>query len=263
MVTIVTDGAVSGGSSGGSWSKLYEVDFTSIATQDLQSGGDGTKTIDGNSWSVFSATNCSAASIGANGLECTFNTASHSALGFGADVLASDLSSSFDIGLPTRIFLLFETNAARNAESMGVRMVEGRSTVGFASSTRQQITSFFGIYNTTQWRAPVGFGHDSAATGNAPSGYQNSTNTSALMLEVSGGAAKTVLFKGASGLLTELPTDPSTGTITSAQTYGGTTATTSPPLLSSDVAIQLHAWAGNTTGGFNPKFKAFSLWQFS
>jgi hypothetical protein len=32
------------------WSTLYDVDFTSLANQDLTSGGDGNKTIDGKTW---------------------------------------------------------------------------------------------------------------------------------------------------------------------------------------------------------------------
>jgi hypothetical protein len=35
---------------GGGWTTLYDVDFTSLGTQDLTSGGDGNKTIDGKTW---------------------------------------------------------------------------------------------------------------------------------------------------------------------------------------------------------------------
>jgi len=44
---------------GGGWTTLYDVDFTSLANQDLTSGGDGNKTIDGKTWRADNTGNAS------------------------------------------------------------------------------------------------------------------------------------------------------------------------------------------------------------
>jgi hypothetical protein len=45
-----TTQVTSGGGVGGGWQVGYQVDFTSLATQNLITGGDGAKTIDGKTW---------------------------------------------------------------------------------------------------------------------------------------------------------------------------------------------------------------------
>ena len=47
----------------GEWISLYEVDFSSLSTLDIKTSGDGSKTIDGKTWTAVNTGNASAFSI--------------------------------------------------------------------------------------------------------------------------------------------------------------------------------------------------------
>lgn len=84
-------GTPAGSSGSGGWRTAYDVDFTGLVTQNLLSGGDGVKTIDGHPWTLTGSANLSVASVtNGTGIVITCSAAGGGSLFF----KFSDISSS-------------------------------------------------------------------------------------------------------------------------------------------------------------------------
>jgi len=53
----IQNGAATSAAAAAGWAEKYSVDFSSLDSQDITSGGDGAKTIDGKTWQAVNATN--------------------------------------------------------------------------------------------------------------------------------------------------------------------------------------------------------------
>ena len=65
----IHNGAAAGAAAETGWAQKYTVDLSTLAVQDLTTGGDGTKTIDGKSWELVNSSNLTALDLdGSTGL---------------------------------------------------------------------------------------------------------------------------------------------------------------------------------------------------
>lgn len=165
------------------WELAYEVDYTAQSSQDFKSGGDGTYQIDGIDYVVANTANCSAFSIGANGIAITPTVGVISHPTYTGPHIRSRLIDLYsDLGVDVAIRAMFHyefvTFPTTNFEALVVGLVQNDFSI-------EEITVWNGFATNRiyGWRGSSMKGFQ----GTEPNLIANSTNVSAIELEAGAG----------------------------------------------------------------------------